>query len=112
MLPKHKGPAQNSRAGSATQGFVPTVAQFPLVDERRERGGLMSIDSDNERRLLGELGVLSDRLRALRAVPHPDSREIRPLESQMSLKWQEMRLLRAGPVNTEAFAPGIRSHYR
>jgi hypothetical protein len=72
----------------------------------------MAIDPNDERRLLSELGVLSDRLRALRALPHPDSREIRPLESQMSLKWQEMRLLRAGPVNAEAFATGTRSHYR
>ena len=42
----------------------------------------------------------------------PDPREIHPLESQMSLKWQEMRLRRAGPVNTEAFATGTRCHYR
>jgi hypothetical protein len=55
-----------------------------------------------ERRLLVELGVLSDRLRALRATPRPDANEIRPLEAQMSLKWQQLRLLRAGPVNAEA----------
>jgi hypothetical protein len=45
-------------------------------------------------------------------MPPPDPREIHPLESQMSLKWQEMRLRRAGPVNTEAFATGTRCHYR
>lgn len=55
-----------------------------------------------ERRLLLELGVLSDRLRALRATPRPDAKDIRPVEAQMSLKWQELRLLRAGPQNTEA----------
>lgn len=55
-----------------------------------------------ERRLLGEIGVLSDRLRALRATARPDSSEIRPIEAQMSLKWQELRLLRAGPINAEA----------
>ena len=54
-----------------------------------------------ERRLLLELGVLSDRLRALRATLHPDPKDIRPLEAQMSLKWQQLRLLRAGPLNTE-----------
>ncbi len=72
----------------------------------------MSTDLHDERRLLRELGELSDRLRALRAMPPPDPREIHPLESQMSLKWQEMRLRRAGPVNTEAFATGTRCHYR
>ena len=55
-----------------------------------------------ERRLLGELGVLSDQLRALRATSRPDASDIRPLEAQMSLKWQQLRLLRAGPRNTEA----------
>lgn len=55
-----------------------------------------------ERRLLSELGTLSARLRALRAGVRPDSREIRPLEAQVSLKWQELRSLRAGPINAEA----------
>jgi hypothetical protein len=55
-----------------------------------------------ERRLLDELGVLSDRVRALRATGRPDSSEIRPVEAQMSLKWQELRSLRAGPLNEEA----------
>lgn len=55
-----------------------------------------------ERRLLVEIGELSDRLRALRAGPRPDPNEMRPIEAQMSLKWQQLRLLRAGPINTEA----------
>jgi hypothetical protein len=55
-----------------------------------------------ERRLLGELGVLSDRLRALRATERPHASDIRPVEAQMSLKWQELRSLRAGPLNAEA----------
>ena len=55
-----------------------------------------------ERRLLSELGTLSVRLRTLRAGVRPDSREIRPLEAQVSLRWQELRSLRAGPLNAEA----------
>ena len=58
--------------------------------------------SSPERRLLVELGVLSDRLRVLRAAPKPDAADIRPVEAQMSLKWQQLRFLRAGPQNTEA----------
>jgi hypothetical protein len=62
-----------------------------------------------ERRILGELGVLSDRLRALRAARQPNAEEIRPVEAQMSLRWQQLRLLRAGPINAEAHAPSRRS---
>jgi hypothetical protein len=56
----------------------------------------------SERQILGELGVLSDRLRALRATPRPSADDIRPVEAQMSLKWQQLRYLRAGPANAEA----------
>jgi len=72
----------------------------------------MSIVPSAERRLLAELGALSDRIRALRAGPHPDGAKIRPLEAQTSLKWQELRLLRAGPINSELFPAEPRSHYR
>jgi hypothetical protein len=62
-----------------------------------------------ERSILGELGVLSERLRALRAAKPPNVDDIRPVEAQMSLRWQELRLLRAGPVNAEAHVPQRRS---
>jgi hypothetical protein len=62
-----------------------------------------------ERHLLGELGVLSDHLRALRATGRPDNSEIRPVEAQISLKWQQLRLLRAGPINAEAHPVSRRS---
>ncbi len=65
-----------------------------------------------EQRLLGELGVLSDRIRALRAEPRPNGANITPLEAQSALKWQELRLLRAGPLNAEGFPSQARSHYR
>lgn len=65
-----------------------------------------------ERRLLAELGALSDRIRVLRAGREPSAVQIKPLEAQASLKWQELRLLRAGPVNSELFPVESRSHYR
>jgi hypothetical protein len=72
----------------------------------------MSIVPPAERRLLAELGALSDRIRALRAGRHPNGAEIRPLEAQTSLKWQELRLLRAGPINSGMFPTESGSHYR
>jgi hypothetical protein len=60
-----------------------------------------------ERHILGELGVLSNQLRALRASPNADG--IRSIEAQVSLRWQQLRLLRAGPINTEAHVPSRRS---
>lgn len=72
----------------------------------------MSTVPTAERRLLAELGVLSDRIRALRAGSHPNGVEIRPLEAQTSLKWQELRLLRAGPINAGPLPTRSYSHYR
>jgi hypothetical protein len=72
----------------------------------------MSIVPPAERRLLAELGALSDRIRAIRAERHPSGVEIKPLEAQTSLKWQELRLLRAGPINSELFPSESRSHHR
>ena len=72
----------------------------------------MSTIPTAERRLLAELGTLSDRIRALRAEGHPNGSEIRPLEAQSSLKWQELRLLRAGPINSESVPTKSYSHYR
>ena len=57
-----------------------------------------------EHTLLRELGAISDRLRALRTTQRPNGTEIRPLEAEMSLKWQELRLLRAG-LPTEELPP-------
>jgi hypothetical protein len=65
-----------------------------------------------ERRLLTELGTLSDRIRALRAERRPNGIQIMPLEAQSALKWQELRLLRAGPINAGLVPDETRSHYR
>jgi hypothetical protein len=73
----------------------------------------MPIVPPAERRLLAELGALSDRIRVLRAQGHPNGAQIKPLEAQTSLKWQELRSLRAGPINLEPFGGAKpRSHYR
>lgn len=66
----------------------------------------------DEQRLLSELGILADRIRALRTEGRRNAEKITPLEAQTSLKWQQLRLLRAGPVNAEAIAPSTRSVYR
>ena len=65
-----------------------------------------------EQRLLAELGVLSDRIRAFRAEGHPNGLQIKTLEAQQSLKWQELRSLRAGPINLESFGSPQSRGYR
>ena len=68
--------------------------------------------NDNERQILVDIGDLSDRLRQLRAAPHLDATELRALEAQARLKWEELRSLRAGPTNGELTRPDVRGHYR
>ena len=41
----------------------------------------------------------------------PNAVRINPLEAQASLKWQELRLLRAGPINLEVAPRVQRGHY-
>jgi hypothetical protein len=65
----------------------------------------------SEQRILGELGRLSDKLRAARAAPSIDAPEVQSIESQMSLKWQQLRLLRAGPINAQPNAPFRRNSH-
>jgi hypothetical protein len=50
---------------------------------------------------------LADRIRVLRAEGHPNGEHIQPIEAQTSLKWQELRLLRAGPINSDQFLPEL-----
>ena len=71
----------------------------------------MSTIPTSERRLLAELGALSDRIRVLRAERGPNAVRINPLEAQTSLKWQELRLLRARPINLEVAPRVQRGHY-
>lgn len=65
-----------------------------------------------ERRLLAEIGGISARVRELRASPRGDSAQLKSLEAQSRQKWEELRALRAGPVNQELPAPNLRGHYR
>ena len=71
----------------------------------------MSTIPTSERRLLAELGALSDRIRVLRAERGPNAVRINPLEAQASLKWQELRLLRADLINLEVAPRVQRGHY-
>lgn len=59
-----------------------------------------------------DIGALSDRLRKLRASPSLDSAQVRALEAQTRVKWEELRAMRAGPANGELTRPDSRGHYR
>ncbi len=52
--------------------------------------------------LLREIGGLYDRVRVMRQSPRRDSIQIKALEGEARTKWEELRRLRAGPVNTDA----------
>lgn len=67
---------------------------------------------ERERRLLTEIGGLSDRIRALRGTGASNGTQIRALEAQSRAKWEELRLLRAGSVNLDLPAPNLGGLYR
>jgi hypothetical protein len=58
-----------------------------------------------EARLLGEIGGINDRVRALRSKPHRDGAQIKALEGEARTKWEELRRLRAGPPSPDAGMP-------
>ena len=65
-----------------------------------------------EAALLREIGALSDRVRELRrANDRHDPAQIKALEGQSRSKWEELRLLRAGPVSIETASPRRRGLY-
>lgn len=64
-----------------------------------------------EAALLREIGLLSDRVRELRRSDHNDPAQIKALEGQSRSKWEELRLLRAGPVTIDAASPRRRGLY-
>lgn len=67
--------------------------------------------AEPERSLLRELGVLSDKIRALRthnAGEH--GAQIKALEAEQRTKWDALRALRAGPVAAQP-EPSRRSLY-
>jgi hypothetical protein len=62
--------------------------------------------------LLKEIGVLSDRVRAMRRVDSRlDTANIKALEVESRNKWEELRLLRAGPVDPDQSLPRRRGLY-
>jgi hypothetical protein len=65
----------------------------------------------HEAKLLREVGAISDRIRALRrkdAGLH--GAQIKALEAESRLKWEQLRSLRAGPQTGEE-PSSRRSHY-
>ncbi len=63
-----------------------------------------------ERQILTDIGALSDRLRKLRSSGNLDPAQIRSVEAQSRVKWEELRAMRAGPA--ELTRPDPRGHYR
>lgn len=62
--------------------------------------------------LLREIGAISDRVRELRKPEgRLDGTQIKALEAQSRAKWEELRLLRAGPVTSELTSPRRRGLY-
>lgn len=62
--------------------------------------------------LLREIGAISDRVREMRRPGgHHDGTQIKALEAQSRSKWEELRLLRAGPVTAEITSPRRRGLY-
>lgn len=68
--------------------------------------------SQREAELLHQVGAISDRIRGLRernAGEH--TAQIKALEAESRVKWEELRSLRAGPVPVVE-APSARGSYR
>ena len=81
-------------------------------------GGALSEDDmkapidPREAELLKEIGVLTDRVREMRRPESPmDGLQIKALEGESRSKWEELRLLRAGPVELDNSSPRRRGMY-
>jgi len=67
---------------------------------------------EREAEILREIGMLFDRVRELRRSDgRYDGAQIKALEGQSRLKWEELRLVRAGPVIAELSSPRRRGLY-
>ncbi len=65
-----------------------------------------------ETEILREIGVLTERVRELRRPEgRLDGSQIKALEGQSRSKWEELRLLRAGPVVIDSSSPRRRGLY-
>ena len=69
--------------------------------------------NETERRLLADIGRIADRVRAIRGpgVYH-DGAAIKALETESRAKWEQLRTLRAGPINPDLPPPTNRSNRR
>lgn len=69
--------------------------------------------NESEQKLLSDIAGIADKVRAMRRPgARYEASEIRALEDQSRTKWQELRMLRAGPVNSEPPLPRERSSRR
>lgn len=67
---------------------------------------------EREIKILREIGALSDRVREMRRPEgRHDGTQIKALEAQSRAKWEELRLLRAGPVTSDLTSPRRRGLY-
>ena len=65
-----------------------------------------------EAQILREIGGLFDRVRELRRSDgRHDGAQIKALEGQSRVKWEELRLLRAGPAVADLSSPRRRGLY-
>ncbi len=73
----------------------------------------MKLEVDpREAEILREIGALFDRVRALRQpAGRLDGVQIKALEGQSRAKWEELRLLRAGPAVADLSSPRRRGLY-
>jgi len=69
--------------------------------------------SSKAEKLLSEIGVLSDKVRALRATGAAGhAAQIKSLEAESRHKWEELRSLRADPNAGELPSPRLGGLYR
>jgi hypothetical protein len=67
---------------------------------------------DRQQRLLNDITALSDRVRELRRVDaSANGAQIKTLEVQTREKWQELRIVRAGPTDVDTSSPRSRGFY-
>ncbi len=71
------------------------------------------MNDTEQQRIINDIGAIADRVRAIRApgMDH-DGGQIKALEAQSRSKWDELRALRAGPINIDLPAPSNRSNRR
>ncbi len=73
---------------------------------------MAAVTAGHEQQLLRELGVISDRIRALRATgAGSHGVQVKALEAESRLKWEQLRAQRAGPLAADTPPHNRRSLY-